>query len=140
MLTINFSIRKTFTLLYLTLALTGVTLATRANGRDSVDRTNASPAEVTYVGGEEGARVFNVVYSNPTGSRFTVKVLDAEGNLLYQNAFMDKKFDKKFRLDGTGFFGKVVFVIRNHGDGSVQSFEINTNTRMVEDVDVKEVN
>lgn len=128
------------TLFILTLALAGSTLTTRANDRDSVTRTpGASTAEVKYVGGTSGERIFHVSYNNPTGSRFSVKVLDADGTQLYQSVYTDKLFNKKFQLDNIENSGKVVFMIRNFGDGSVQSFEVNTNTRLVEDVDVKEV-
>jgi hypothetical protein len=36
-------------------------------------------------------------------------------------------------------YGKLTFVIRNFGDNSTQSFVVSSNTRLVEDVEVKEV-
>jgi len=36
-------------------------------------------------------------------------------------------------------FGKLVFVIRNFGDNTVQRFEVNSASRLIEDVEVKEV-
>jgi hypothetical protein len=33
----------------------------------------------------------------------------------------------------------VTFVIRNFGDNSVQRWEVNTNNKIVEDIEVKEI-
>jgi hypothetical protein len=65
--------------------------------------------------------------------------MDGEGNVLYQAVYTDTKFDKKFRVADPENYGKLVFVIRNYGDKSKQTFEINSNTRLVEEVEVKEV-
>ena len=110
-------------------------------GKDGKTGTNsASTAEVSYVSGKDGEYLFNVVYNNTTGSRFSVIVIDADGNQLFQALYNDKKFDKKFKLADPNDFGKLTFVIRNFGDNSVQRFEVNENNKLIEEVQVKEVN
>jgi hypothetical protein len=132
-------LRKVIAFSALTLALAGSSLVALANDHDPIGspKGSASTAEVKYVGGKTGEFMFNVVYDNTAGSRFGLKVLDAEGNLLYQNFYTDKKFDRKFKINDAE--GKLTFVIKNYQDNSTQSFEVNSNTRMVEDIEVKEV-
>ena len=74
-----------------------------------------------------------------SGNRFSVAIFDESSNMLFQSVYSVKKFDKKFKLAEPDSFGKLVFVIRNLGDNSVQRFEVNADTRLVEDVEVKEV-
>ena len=124
----------------LSFLLAGMSLVSLANGpHDPIADKNATTAEVKYVGNTEGAFFFNVLYNNDTGSRFSVTILDEAGNALYSGAFSMKKFDKNFKLAEPENYGKLVFVIRNLGDDTVQRFEVNTNSRLVEDVEVKEV-
>jgi hypothetical protein len=134
-------LRKALTLSVLTIALAGSSVLTRANGSYPIGdpKGSASTAEVKYVGGAEGNRLFKVVYNNTDGSRFSLRVLDADGTQLYQGFFSDKKFNKTFKITNADNSGKLTFVIRNFQDNSTQSFEIDDNTRLVEDIEVKEV-
>jgi hypothetical protein len=109
------------------------------NGGGTKSTANASTAEVKYISGKDGEYLFSVVYNNTTGSRFSLVVLDAEGNQLFQSQYSDKKFDKKFRLADPDQFARLTFVIRNYGDNSVQRWEVNANNKVVEDIEVKEV-
>lgn len=108
--------------------------------RSRANRTgSATTAEVSYIGSQEGEPLFNVVYNNTTGSRFSLEVLDGDGAQIFQSSYNDKAFDKKFRVADASPISKLTFIIRNFRDNSVQYFEVNSNTRMVEDVEVKEV-
>ncbi|MDP4149133.1 MAG: hypothetical protein Q8927_02020 [Bacteroidota bacterium] len=101
---------------------------------------SANTAELLYVGKLAGQPVFNVVYNNPSGSRFSISVLDGRGEQLFIASYNDKFFDKKFTpSEDLDTNGKLVFVVRNFSDNSVQHFEINTGSRLVEDIVVKEV-
>lgn len=136
------NIRKILSFSLFTLLLAGTSLLSLANGGNdggTTGNTGASTAEVKYISGKDGENLFNVVYNNATGSRFSLIILDAEGNQLFQSQYTDKKFDKKFRLADPDEFAKLTFVIRNFGDNSVQRWEVNANNKMVEDIEVKEV-
>jgi len=134
--------RKTFRLTALAILLLASSTVVKAANGDEDKKTpgSATTAEVKYVGSTEGQPLFNVLYHNGTGARFSIRVLDNEGNQLFLGSYTEKNFDKKFRMEGTETNGKLVFIIRNYKDNSVQSFEVNSNTRLVEDVEVKEVN
>ncbi len=122
----------------LNILFAGISLTTLANGgRERIEERSASTAEVKYIAGQDGAVLFNVVYNNATGKRFSVIVLDEYGNQLYQHFFTDRKFDKKFKLADPEGTSKLTFVIRNSGDNSVQRFEVDANARLVEDVEVQ---
>ena len=119
----------------------GISVVGFANGTDSVRRHNvdAATAEVNYIAGKDGDVLFNVVYNNATGERFSVIVLDEFGNKLYQQSFSDTKFDRKFKLADPESANSLTFIIRNYGDNSEQRFRVDASNRFVEDVEVKEV-
>jgi hypothetical protein len=119
----------------------GISVVGFANGRDSLARhgADASAAEVKYIAGKDGDVLFNVVYNNGTGQRFSVIVLDEFGNQLYQNFFSDKKFDRKFKLADPESTNSLTFIIHNYGDNSVQRFRVDASNRLIEEVEVKEV-
>jgi hypothetical protein len=134
--------KKTVSILTLTAAcFAGSFAANAASGHEPKKHNagSASTAEVFYVGSREGQPLFNVMYNNAAGSRFSVSITDAEGYELYRNSYSDKKFDKKFEIADAVPQGKLTLTIRNFSDNSEQSFEINANTLLVEDVEVKEV-
>ncbi len=119
----------------------GISVVGFANGRDSVvvHGAGASAAEVKYIAGKDGDMLFNVVYNNVNGQRFSVIVLDEFGNEIYQNCFSDKKFDRKFKLADPESTSSLTFIIRNYGDNSIQRFQVDSRNRLIEDVEVKEV-
>ena len=93
--------------------------------------------EIKYVGVTSESILFNVSVDNPNGTKFSVIVLDDEGNQLFQEVYTDKKFDKRFKLPKDDK-NKVTFIIRNFKDADEkQVFEV--NTRIVEDVVVTKI-
>ena len=84
--------------------------------------------------------LFNVSYPNPDGARFVLTVKDQDGTQLYQNVSTEKGFYKQFRLPKTDK-SKITFTLRNGREADiVKSFEINVNSRFVEDIAVKKIN
>lgn len=132
---------KIAALSFLMLVLTGTTLLANGeknNGTTGSNTTNT--ADVKFIAGQEGEYLFHVVYNNANGSRFSLIVLDEFGDQLFQSQYSDKQFDKKFRLaDPDDQFSKLTFVFRNHGDNSVQRYEVSAQNKIVEDIEVKEV-
>ncbi|HMH21834.1 MAG TPA: hypothetical protein VK563_08660 [Puia sp.] len=134
--------RKSFGLFILAtfLSFTAGSLTARASNEPREHHTgSATNAEVKYIGNNEGNPLFNVLYNNSTGARFTVRILDGDGNQIFMASYADKKFDKKFKLATPELSNKLVFIIRNNEDHSEQSFEVSTDSRLVEEIEVKEV-
>ena len=132
-------IRKTISLSLLTVLFGGISIVTFAKDNEPLGDRNAATAEVKYITTKEGDGLFSVVYDNTTGSRFSVTVLDEFGNELYQGFFSDRKFSRKFKLADPEIASKLTFIIRNYGDNSSQRYQVDATSRLVEDVQVKEV-
>ena len=96
------------------------------------------PAAIRHLGNTTETMNFQVKYDNEAGEKFAVVVRDQDNNVLFQEYYTDKKFDKKFSLPKVDN-NKVIFQIKNVKDNAVQTFEVNTNTRLVEEVIVKRV-
>jgi hypothetical protein len=102
------------------------------NSKDSAASENV---QVKYLGSMDDGVLFNVKYNNQTASPFTLIVSDASGEVLYEQIYTDKQFDKKFLLSRA--YDKMSFVIRNDKDKRNQTFAINITTKLVEDVYVR---
>jgi hypothetical protein len=90
---------------------------------------NEHPAEVKFLGSSEDAVLFDVLYDNPGGKKFSVIVLDEDGNLLFEDVYKDRKFDKKFKLPKADN-ARLTFVIRDYRDKDLkQTFQINTHIK-----------
>ena len=137
--TIISHLRKSISLSLLTILFSGVSLISFANGNEPIGEHSAATAEVKYIALKEGDGLFNVIYNNTNGSRFSVAVLDEFGNQLYQAFFTDRLFDRKFKLADPESTNKLIFVIHNYGDNSVQRFQVDATQKVVEDVSVTEV-
>ena len=133
---------NTLRLIFLSTTLAGFLSAHAANHGDKhkpAKKGSASAAEVSYVGSLDDEPIFHIAYNNSTGSRFSIRLLDADGHILYQGIFTDRTFSKKFRIATTELSGKLTFVVRNFQDQSEQNFQVESNTRTVEDVEVREI-
>lgn len=96
-------------------------------------------AAVRYIGTDNGSYLFNVVYNNENGEKFSVRIADSGGNILFTQTYTDKKFDKRFRLLKQDIDGKLNFTIKNLKDNSAQTFQVTTTEQVVEDVVVTKV-
>jgi hypothetical protein len=110
-----------------------------AQAQTTVD--NDAPAknvEVKHIGNTRDMMVFHVQVDNTLGDKFSVVVKDYHGATLFNEVFKDKKFDKKFKVPKTED-DKVFFVIRDLASNSEQSFEVHSNTRVIEEVSVRKI-
>lgn len=132
-------LRKSISLSLLTVLFGSISIVTLANGSEPIGDHSAATAEVKYIAAKDGEGLFNVIYNNAAGARFSIGVLDEYGNQLYQGVFSDRNFNRKFKLADPESTSKLTFVIRNYGDNSVQRFEVDNKSRLVEDVQVTEL-
>jgi hypothetical protein len=115
-------------------------IAVQAQSPASVAGEKEDPATVKYLGLQDDMVVFNVAYTNPHGDKFSIIVKDQDGTQLYQVVYNDKNFYKQFRLPRADK-SKLTFIIRNYREADIaKTFEINVNTRYIEDVAVKKIN
>jgi len=118
----------------------------------SYAQTVAAPASYAIInkGGGEGKAVvnhlstdkesllFQVKVDNSAGERFVVVVRDGNGTTLYRSTFTDKEFDKKFRVPKRDS-DKITFHIFSKDGETAETFVINSNVRVVEEVVVKKM-
>ena len=93
-------------------------------------------ASVKHISTTNDKIVFQLLLDNEAGEKFSVSIKDIIGNTLFQDVYSDKKFDKRFVFDKSENLGKLTFVLKSLKDNETQVFEINTVTRVVENVDV----
>jgi len=99
---------------------------------------NEGKAIVTYVATGNESLLFDVKVDNAEGEKFTIVVKEENGTTLYRGSFYDKDFKKRFILPKTDS-NKLTFHIKSESGNKSESFEINTSTRIVEEVVVKKV-
>jgi hypothetical protein len=102
---------------------------------NSKDSAASEHVQVKYLGSMDDGVLFNVKYNNQTASPFTLIVSDASGEVLYEQTYTDKQFNKKFLLSRA--YDKMSFVIRNDKEKTNQTFAINITSKVVEDVYVR---
>lgn len=92
--------------------------------------------EVKYTGiDRENQLSFKVKYSNPTGSSFSLSVLDENGEALYKGYFNDKNFDKTVKLPKFEL-SKVSFLIEDGKNSVKEQYTVNIKTSVQEEVTV----
>jgi hypothetical protein len=96
-------------------------------------------AVINHVATTNDNLLFEVRVANESGERFTILIKDNTGTTLYRGVYTDKNFAKKFQFPKSES-DKIVFIVKNASGNKTESFEINSNTRMVEEVVVKRVN
>ena len=96
----------------------------------------ADKVEVKYTGVDNNNQLsFNVKYSNPTASSFTLVVLDENGEPLFKGYYGDKNFSKTFKLPKSEV-NKVTFVIEDNKNSVKEKFTVNVKTNVTEEVTV----
>jgi len=106
--------------------------ATSKNGKS--DKT--AQDYIQYVGNTNDGIVFNVKYDNADAAKFDLVIKNEFGDVVYQQSFNDKNFDRKVILVKEPGDAHLTFIIKG-ADTYKQSFDITTVTRTVEDVVVK---
>ena len=113
------------------------TFAVKAQTSDPTVKSEA--ALIKYLGTQDEMVIFNISYGNPAGTPFTLAVRDQDGSELYKHVFHEKNFYKQFRLPKTEK-SKLSFIIRDRKEMEiVKTFEINVNSRFVQDIAVKKL-
>ena len=97
-----------------------------------------SKAVVTYVATGSESLFFDVKVNNEEGERFTIVVKDDKGSTMYRGSYNNRNFKKRFVLPKTDT-NKLTFQIRSESGSKSETFEINTKTRVVEEVVVTKV-
>ena len=96
-------------------------------------------AEVKHIESDESKLLFQISLNNESGEKFIVSIKDEDGTLLFKELYSDKKFVKKFEVPETENTGKIIVMIRSLENNQSQVFEINSTTRVYQDVVVSKL-
>jgi hypothetical protein len=111
-------------------------LSAQASPVNTNNNFGPDKAEVKYTGiDKENLLSFKVKYSNPTGSNFSLSVLDENGEAIYKGYFNDKNFDKTVKLPKFDA-GKLSFLIEDGKNGVKEQYTVNIKTSVLEEVTV----
>ena len=104
---------------------------------DKSDKTAQN--NIQYVGSTDNGIVFNVKYDNTDFAKFDLIIKNEYGEVVYQQTFNDRNFDRRVMLVKEPGDARLTFIIKG-AETYKQSFDITTVTKTVEDVVVKNSN
>lgn len=89
---------------------------------------------IRYVGSLNEQPVFQIDFENTEAETYYISIRDDEGNVLYNEKVKDAKYSKKFKIEHGSEYARLTFTLSNDRQRKVQVYQINTNTRMIQDV------
>lgn len=92
-----------------------------------------SAMQVKYLGGDNTALHFYVKYDNKSGNTFRLLVLDETGEVLYQNNYTAKDFEKKIRTPRLTETDYVIFLIKPAKENAELSYKVKVTTKVVDE-------
>ena len=107
-----------------------------ANAQESGNKENV---EIKYLGAVGNNPIFQVEFDNLEEEELFITLKDSDGNMLYSEKFKEKKFSKKFQVERADEDLRVILTIANKKGKFSQQYQINRNTRIVQDVFVTKV-
>jgi len=94
-------------------------------------------ADVRYVGVAEDKLVFEVAYQNDAETNFVLEIRDANGYELYSARFKQKNFRKRYAISKYELGNNsLTFVVASRGNIVQQEFDVNANSRLIEEISV----
>jgi hypothetical protein len=99
------------------------------------------PVQLTYVGNVQNQPMFQLSFAgNNEQNDFTIIISDDFGNTLYRENIKAETFTKKFLLNADELGDETLrFTIFCKNNKSSVVYEVNRNTRQVQDIQVSEV-
>ncbi len=108
---------------------------TDANGQNTNDKQ-----ELKYVGNLNNKPVFQLELNNTADENYTISVIDIYSNVLYKEQASGTKITRKFLLNTDELGDEPVRVeIASAKTNKKQVFEINRNSRFVQDLVINKV-
>ena len=104
------------------------------------DEKKAIPVELKFVGNVKDQPVFHLVFDGTEENEFIIAISDESGNVLYKEIIKGTKFLKKFRINTDEVDnGKLKFAVSSKSFDKPVVFEVNNQSRFVEEVVVSKI-
>lgn len=94
---------------------------------------NLASMQVRYLGGDNSALHFYVKYDNKPGNTFRLLVLDESGEILYQDNYSTRDFEKKIKTPRLTETDYVIFLIKPAKEIAEISYKVKVTTKVVDD-------
>ena len=101
--------------------------------QEYVSTDNLASMQVKYLGGDNTALHFYVKYDNKSGNTFRLLVLDETGEVLYQDNYTSKDFEKKIKTPRLTETDYVIFLIKPAKEIAEISYKVKVTTKVVDD-------
>lgn len=98
-------------------------------------KISEKPDVVQHLSTSRESMMFQVQLNNAQDDKIQILVRDKQG-VLYQGIFEEKNLRRRFQLPKTSD-NKVSFVIRNMSTNETEIYEVNTTSKIIEEVIVK---
>lgn len=102
-----------------------------ANAQKSVAPLQNS---LTFAGTVDGHMNFLLNYDNELGEKFIVLIADANGNVLFEEVYAERKFNRVFSIPVE--FGNISLTITSFKSKNDKRFQVTTERRLLEEVTV----
>lgn len=123
---------KLFMILFAALLMSGI----NANAQTIAMAKPAGEVVVKHQGSIGNKEYFSVKVPNESGEKFSIKVKDADGTVIFNDVFNVKNFERSFQFEKLVDRSKLTFIIRTLKDSKEQVFEINSKVFTIEQVEI----
>lgn len=123
---------KLFIALLASLLMTGIA----SNAQTAASENPVGEVVIKHQGSIGNKEYFSVKVPNESGDKFSIKVKDEEGNVIFNDIFNIKNFERSFQFEKLADKSKLTFIIRTLKDNKEQVFEINSKVFTIEQVEI----
>ena len=118
----------------LSLAFTSLVLVAATSASASTTDSTPNPT-VKYIGSLDGQPVFKVELNNENAKVQYLTIKDDQGTVLYSEKIKSKQFSKSFKFENSDRdHVRLTFTVESDKNVQSQEFNVNTNTRVLNDV------
>jgi hypothetical protein len=126
-------------LTFVSFAAVVMLIASPFNSKANNNKEKAAPVSdkqvsVKYTGTDDNSVVFRVQFHNPTAQKFSFIIKNQAGDILFSGQYTDVNFSKAVHLLKEEEEMNPTFIIRTGNQTIENSFTINSNVEVAEDV------
>jgi hypothetical protein len=108
-------------------------LFSSVHAQDNVT-ANDGQALIKYLGNVGDQLVFQVQVDNDSNDYCTIRIKDEAGNTFFIERFKEKNITKKFVIKKEDVGGFLTFVVKKSKNEQIESFQVDRNVRVIEDL------
>jgi hypothetical protein len=133
-LALSFSGRRARLAAFVILLATSMPSFVKAQEIPQVTTGGGIRAAIKYVGTADDQLIFKLEIENSVNDSYSIKIRDEEGNTFFEERFRDKKLTRRFAIKKEDAGELLTFIIKSSRDQQVETFQIDRNVRMIEDL------